>query len=261
MAAGGVGMAATQLCRTVPGVVVIGTASPAKHDAIRDNGVTHSIDYTSKDYVEEIKRLYPSGVDVVLDPLNGPDSIRGYQLLKPFGRIVHFGAASITKENRSLVNAFKAWWKCLSVNAFEIMEQNKSVSGYHLGYLFNHPDAQRQVLDDLRTLLDLYEQKKIIMRIDSTYSFSNVAEAFRRIHARQNVGKILLKPDAEFTEAEVSTDQVKLVTTVTSSVTERDEPVIVEVVDEAKTTTTASGDKDKSTAALSVHDPATSTTN
>ena len=35
MAAGGVGVAATQLCRTVPGVVVIGTASSAKHDFIR----------------------------------------------------------------------------------------------------------------------------------------------------------------------------------------------------------------------------------
>ena len=35
MAAGGVGTAAVQLCKTVPGVVVIGTASSAKHDAIR----------------------------------------------------------------------------------------------------------------------------------------------------------------------------------------------------------------------------------
>ena len=35
MAAGGVGTAATQLCRTIPGVTIIGTASGSKHDAIR----------------------------------------------------------------------------------------------------------------------------------------------------------------------------------------------------------------------------------
>lgn len=35
MAAGGVGTAAIQLCKTVPGVIVIGTASSAKHDFIK----------------------------------------------------------------------------------------------------------------------------------------------------------------------------------------------------------------------------------
>ena len=35
MAAGGVGIAATQFAKTVPNVIVIGTASSAKHDAIR----------------------------------------------------------------------------------------------------------------------------------------------------------------------------------------------------------------------------------
>lgn len=32
-----------------------------------------------------------SGVDIVLDPLNGPDATKGYALLKPMGKIVHFG--------------------------------------------------------------------------------------------------------------------------------------------------------------------------
>jgi synaptic vesicle membrane protein VAT-1 len=44
MAAGGVGIAALQLCRTVEGVVTFGTASAAKHDVIRANGCTHPID-------------------------------------------------------------------------------------------------------------------------------------------------------------------------------------------------------------------------
>ena len=32
-----------------------------------------------------------SGVDIVLDPLNGKDAVKGYELLKPMGKIVHFG--------------------------------------------------------------------------------------------------------------------------------------------------------------------------
>ncbi len=40
MAAGGVGIAALQLCRTVPGVTTFGTASASKHEAIRAQGAT-----------------------------------------------------------------------------------------------------------------------------------------------------------------------------------------------------------------------------
>jgi NADPH:quinone reductase-like Zn-dependent oxidoreductase len=38
MAAGGVGIAALQICGTIAGVITYGTASPAKHDAIRAEG-------------------------------------------------------------------------------------------------------------------------------------------------------------------------------------------------------------------------------
>ena len=38
-----------------------------------------------------IHKLFTSGVDVVLDSLSGADSVKGFDLLKPFGTIVHFG--------------------------------------------------------------------------------------------------------------------------------------------------------------------------
>ena len=44
-AAGGVGTAALQLCRSVGGVTPYGTASKRKHDYIRENGCDHPIDY------------------------------------------------------------------------------------------------------------------------------------------------------------------------------------------------------------------------
>ena len=31
------------------------------------------------------------GVDIVLDPLSGDDSSKGFNLLKPLGKIIHFG--------------------------------------------------------------------------------------------------------------------------------------------------------------------------
>src|SRR5215468_2873408 len=57
MAAGGVGIAALQLCSTVGGVTTFGTASASKHDVLRAEGCTHPIDYRSVDYVREVRRL------------------------------------------------------------------------------------------------------------------------------------------------------------------------------------------------------------
>jgi NADPH:quinone reductase-like Zn-dependent oxidoreductase len=219
MAAGGVGTAVVQLCKTVPGVTVIGTASSAKHDAIKENGVNFAIDYTTSDYVQEVKKLYPNGVDIVLDPLNGDNSIKGYNLLKPFGRICHFGAASIANENRSFVNAFKAWWKCLTVNSFDIMSDNKIVSGYHLGYLLNNSGVGKEMQTDLGVLIELYNKGIIKMKVDSIFSYSKIGEAMKRMHTRQNIGKILLKPDSEIGPLVNSPEQVKIVTTVTSEKT------------------------------------------
>lgn len=58
---GGVGIAATQLCKTVKDVTVFGTASASKHETISSGGVTHPIDYRTKDYVEEVRKISPKG--------------------------------------------------------------------------------------------------------------------------------------------------------------------------------------------------------
>src|SRR5205085_328710 len=52
-AAGGVGIAATQLASD-RGAEVIGTASAAKHDAVRAQGAAHVIDYRSQDVQTEV---------------------------------------------------------------------------------------------------------------------------------------------------------------------------------------------------------------
>src|SRR5207244_9503530 len=55
-AAGGVGMAAIQLCK-IAGAEVIGTASAAKHAQLRQAGVAHAIDYRTQDFEAEVRRV------------------------------------------------------------------------------------------------------------------------------------------------------------------------------------------------------------
>ncbi len=95
------------------------------------------------------------------------------------------------------------------------MSENKSVSGYHLGYLLLNEKAAQKALKDINTLIDMYKNKKIKINVDSEYPFSKISEAMKRMHSRQNVGKIILKPDCEFPELAVTSEsQVKITTTV-----------------------------------------------
>uniref|UniRef100_A0A3Q0RQQ0 Vesicle amine transport 1 n=1 Tax=Amphilophus citrinellus TaxID=61819 RepID=A0A3Q0RQQ0_AMPCI len=160
MAAGGVGIAATQLCQTVQDVTVFGTASASKHETITQGGVTHPIDYRTKDYVEEIRKISPKGVDIVLDPLGGSDTQKGFGLLKPLGMIIVFGAANcVTGQRKNLLAMAKTWYNQLSLNTMKLMQANKAVSGFHLGYI------------------------------------TDVTEAMKRMHERQNIGKVILLPE------------------------------------------------------------------
>ncbi|XP_053269185.1 synaptic vesicle membrane protein VAT-1 homolog [Pleuronectes platessa] len=189
MAAGGVGIAATQLCQTVPDVTVFGTASASKHETITQGGVTHPIDYRTRDYVEEVRKVTPKGVDIVLDPLGGSDTQKGFDLLKPMGSLIVFGAANgVTGPKRNLMALMKLWYNQLSISALKLMQTNKAIGGFHLGYLEDDELINRTMSE----LLELYRQGKIKPRIDSCHHFEEVADAMRRMHERQNIGKVIL---------------------------------------------------------------------
>ncbi|XP_077068332.1 synaptic vesicle membrane protein VAT-1 homolog [Siphateles boraxobius] len=190
MAAGGVGIAATQLCKTVNDVTVFGTASASKHEVISQGGVTHPIDYRTRDYVEEIRKISPKGLDIVLDPLGGSDTHKGYNLLKPMGKLISYGAANmLAGQKKNLFAVAKTWYQQFSVHTLSLIQGNRSVCGFHLGYLDSESELIAQAM---AVIMDLYKQGKIKPRIDSTYHLEQVGDAMRRMQERHNIGKIIL---------------------------------------------------------------------
>ncbi|XP_026063712.1 synaptic vesicle membrane protein VAT-1 homolog [Carassius auratus] len=190
MAAGGVGIAATQLCKTVSDVTVFGTASASKHEVISQGGVTHPIDYRTRDYVEEVRKISPKGLDIVLDPLGGSDTHKGYNLLKPMGKLISYGAANmLAGQKKNLFVVAKTWYQQFSVHTLSLIQGNRSVCGFHLGYLDSETELIAQAM---AVIMDLYRQGKIKPRIDSTYHLEQVGDAMRRMQERNNIGKIIL---------------------------------------------------------------------
>ena len=191
--AGGVGTAASQLCRAVGGVTTYGTASKGKHDYARENGCNHPIDYHSVDYAREVRRLANGrGVDVVLDALGGSDWKKGYSLLRPGGLLVLFGWANMAKHGKRRVThvlsqlAQSPWW-----TPNTLMNENKGVAGVNMGHLWDAMELTGGAFD---ALLELYAEGLIKPHVDRCFPFEQAAEAHAYIEAGQNVGKVLLTP-------------------------------------------------------------------
>ncbi|XP_029284633.1 synaptic vesicle membrane protein VAT-1 homolog-like [Cottoperca gobio] len=190
-AGGGVGQAVAQLCSTVPNVTVFGIASCFKHAAIRDS-VTHLFD-RNVDYIQEVKKISPDGVDIVLDCLCGENTGKGLTLLRPLGTYILYGASNmVTGDTKSFFSFAKSWWQVEKVNPIKLYEENKVIAGFSLlNLLFKHGKCSlvKLVMDKL---LCLYDQKKIKPVVDSLWALEEVKEAMQRIHDRGNIGKLIL---------------------------------------------------------------------
>jgi len=196
-AAGGVGIAATQIARNV-GAEIFGTASPGKHDAIRAQGVTHAIDYRSQDFEAEVMRITGGeGVDLVMDAL-GPTSFRkDYRLLRPGGRLVMYGLSensdngvrSIPATLKSLAKmplATMPWWKSLMV-----MNENKGVFGLNMLSWWDREGNLDRVTEPLMADLEAGRLEPIVAE---AFPFDRAGEAHQFIAERRNVGKVVLFP-------------------------------------------------------------------
>lgn len=194
MAAGGVGIAALQLCRSVDGVVTYGTASAAKHAAIKAQGCTYPIDYRSLDYAAEVRKLSGgAGVDISLNALGGETLQKDYRLLKPAGRLVMFGFANLVSGPKR--NIFHVLLEMRSIPKFrplKLMNDNRTVAGVNTLHLYQKvPELQQaQTAEVMR----LYERGVIKPLIDEAVPFSNAPDAFRRLQERKNIGKVVLVP-------------------------------------------------------------------
>ena len=193
MAAGGVGTAVLQLCKTIPDVITFGTASAAKHHVLRDNGCTYPIDYHAVDYAAEVRRLTEGrGVDVVLDPLGGRDSMKAYRLLRAGGRIVAYGFSNLQRRRPNIVNTLGQVLHVPRFSPLRLMAENRGVIGVNVGHLFGRADL---MIGELKALLALYDQGKIVPVIDAVLPFERAAEGYERMARAQNIGKIVLAVD------------------------------------------------------------------
>jgi len=190
-AAGGVGLAAIQLAK-MRGCTIFGTASPSKHEFLRQQGVHHPID-SRGDCGAAVRALVGDrGIDLILDPVGGKSWSIGYDLLGPCGRLVAFGLSSAASgKKRNLLHAGMQVMRVKKFGPMKLMDDNKTVGGTNMGHLFGRPDLLKPQFE---ALLALYEAGEIKPHVDRSFRLAEAAAAHHFIHDRKAIGKVLLVP-------------------------------------------------------------------
>ncbi|MGH9758023.1 MAG: zinc-binding dehydrogenase, partial [Candidatus Acidiferrales bacterium] len=189
-AAGGVGIAAVQLARA-RGLVTFGTAGPAKQEYLRKMGVDHAIDYEKSDFVAVVRKYAPDGIEMVMDPIGGKSFARSRDCLGPTGRLVLYGFSAAAGEDgkKSWVRGLKAMAQTPRFHPLQLMRDNISVIGVNLGRMQSRGALLR---GELGEIFKMYAAGKIKPVIGKTFPLAQAAEAHRYIHARKNIGKVVL---------------------------------------------------------------------
>ncbi len=188
--AGGVGLAAIQLCR-LREAKIYATASAHKHAFLQQQGVHHTFAYEPRALRRGLHTATAGrGVDIVLDPHGGRSFAQSYRLLAPLGRLIMFGVSRLSPGMRR--NPLTALWHLLRMPRFHplrLLNDNTAVVGVNLGHLW---DQQTLLTQAMTHLLSLYQQQHIHPTIARQFELSEASEAHRFMQERQNIGKILL---------------------------------------------------------------------
>jgi NADPH:quinone reductase-like Zn-dependent oxidoreductase len=185
-AAGGVGISATQIAKR-HGAEIWGTSSPGKHDAIRELGVDHPLDYTRDGWERDLPPF-----DLIMDAIGGKSFRTSYNLLRPGGRLVCFGASAVTSgEKRSVTTALRTVVRMPRFSLVKQMSSSKAVIGLNMLRLWDDKGTLDSWIEPLRELMDDGTIEPVVAE---AFPFERAPDAHRMIAERRNVGKVVLVP-------------------------------------------------------------------
>ena len=191
-AGGGVGLAALDIAKRLS-ATTYGTASPGKHDFLRQRGLDHAIDYRNQDWLADLLKLTGGrGVELVIDPLGGGHWKKSYQALRATGRLGMFGISTASANGwRGKLGLVKAAWETPWFHPLGLLSKNKGVFGLNLGHLWHE---QEKVAEWMKVILEGVKDGWVRPHVDNAFPFDHVGAAHAYMEARKNIGKVVLVP-------------------------------------------------------------------
>ncbi len=165
---GGVALFALQFAIAAGAHVWVTSGSDEKIARAVSLGAGGGVNYKSGDWVEALKKVAPSGFDVIIDSAGGASFPKLIELAATGGRIAFFGA---TLGNPPEIDLRRVFWKQLNI----------------LGSTMGSPE-------EFAAMVALVEQHKIVPLADKVFALSDGDAAFAAMDRAEQFGKIVLVP-------------------------------------------------------------------
>jgi NADPH:quinone reductase-like Zn-dependent oxidoreductase len=209
-AAGRVGTAVLEL-GALAGLRLFGTASARDRAAVERLGAV-AIDYQHEDFLARVRELTGDGVDVVLDGLGGPTSLRSFRALRPGGRLVLYGHYATLAHGRKSRRAWIEWYATTAAVALCGLLTPRRVLTYRIQKLRDSrqwlPVAGRRPArlvgggprdptwfrEDFSALLELLRGDKIHPVVAERLPLSDARRAHEMLERSAAQGKLVLVP-------------------------------------------------------------------
>jgi NADPH:quinone reductase len=187
-AAGRVGSAILEL-GAIAGLRMLGTASKRDLPVVERLGAV-AIDYQNEDFLARARELTGDGVDVALDGLGGPLSLRSFRALRRGGRLVVFGRYSTIANGRKNWPAVFEWYAATAAVALRgLLSPSRRVLAYRVQKLrIRHQDWFDE---DFRALLALLRERKIHPVVAERLPLTKARRAHELLESTASTGKIV----------------------------------------------------------------------
>jgi synaptic vesicle membrane protein VAT-1 len=182
---GGVGIAFLTLAR-LEGAQVYGTASAAKHHALRELGAT-PFDYADKGWIGAMQQL--GGVDAVFDPLGYRSFDESYSILRRGGILVGYGM--------NLPGLSKGPRRSILPVMLKLFTRNLAIWTGRRTTFFGLTRTSKNYIPDLELLLDWLKAKKISVPIKAVFKLDEIQAAHREYAGSRGMGSIVIEVNPE----------------------------------------------------------------
>jgi synaptic vesicle membrane protein VAT-1 len=166
----------------IQGAQVFGTASPGKHEELRQHGAV-PFDYSTKNWISAMREL--GGVDAVFDPLGYESFDESYSILNKGGILVGYGVnlPALTKTAKrsagpmmlKLFSRKLLFWSGKRATFFSLTRKSKNFT----------PDLER--------LFEWLKNGKISVSIKAIFGLDEIRQAHREYASSPRLGSIVIR--------------------------------------------------------------------
>ena len=174
-AAGGVGLLLTQLAKLRGGQVIATTSTDEKAALARQAGADEVIGYDG--FAQRVKEIRGEGAAAVYDGVGKATFLEGLDALRPFGRMILYGAASGQPDPLEVATLAPKG---------SVYVQRPTLMTYA-----RTPELLRERAGEVCGLI---AEGKLHVRIGARYPLDQARQAHEDLEARRTTGKLLLIP-------------------------------------------------------------------